>query len=65
VAFTLALPMKYDRGTRPSYCSPGYHVLGSVIGAAAKVTELDFGRKYLFDPLDIKDVVWGADPQGR
>ncbi len=65
VAFTLALPMKYDRGTRPSYCSPGYHLLGSVIGAAAKTTELDFGRKYLFDPLDIKDVVWGADPQGR
>ncbi len=32
VAFTLALPMKYDRGTRPAYCSPGYHVLGSVIG---------------------------------
>ncbi len=65
VAFTLALPIKYDRGTRPSYCSPGYHVLGSVIGVAARTTELDFGRKYLFDPLDIKDVVWGADPQGR
>ncbi len=65
VAFALALPMKYDRGTRPSYCSPGYHLLGSVIGAAAKTSELDFGRKYLFDPLDIKDVVWGDDPQGR
>ena len=65
MAFALALPMKYDRGTRPSYCSPGYHLLGSVIGAAAKTSELDFGRKYLFDPLDIKDVVWGDDPQGR
>ena len=65
VAFTLALPMKYERGTRPSYCSPGYHLLGSVIGAAAKTSELDFGRKYLFDPLEIKDVVWGDDPQGR
>ena len=65
VAFTLALPMNYERGTRPSYCSPGYHLLGSVIGAAAKTSELDFARKYLFDPLEIKDVVWGDDPQGR
>ena len=65
VAFALALPMKYDRGTRPSYCSPGYHLLGSVIGAAAKTSELEFGRKSLFNPLDIKDVVWGDDPQGR
>jgi CubicO group peptidase (beta-lactamase class C family) len=65
VAFTLALPMKYEPGTRPSYCSPGYHVLGSVIGAAAKISELDFARKHLFDPLEIKDVVWANDPQGR
>lgn len=65
VAFTLALPMKYERGTRPSYCSPGYHVLGAVIGAAAKTSELAFGRKHLFDPLEIKDVVWANDPQGR
>ena len=36
-----------------------------MIGAAAKTSELDFGRKYLFDPLEIKDVVWGDDPQGR
>ena len=36
-----------------------------MIGVAAKTSELDFGRKHLFDPLDIKDVVWGADPQGR
>jgi CubicO group peptidase (beta-lactamase class C family) len=57
VAFALALPMKYDRGTRPFYCSPDYHLLGSVIGVAAKTSELDFDRKYLFDPLDVNDVV--------
>ena len=65
VQFALSLPMKYDRGTRPSYCSPGYHVLGSVIGAAGRTSELEFGRRYLFDPLNMKDVVWGDDPQGR
>ena len=65
VQFALSLPMKYDPATQPSYCSPGYHVLGSVVGAAAKTSELEFGRSYLFDPLNMKDVIWGDDPQGR
>ena len=61
----LSLPMKFDPGTHPSYCSPGYHLLGSIIGEAAHMTEAEFGRKYLFGPLGIKDVVWADDPQGR
>lgn len=65
VQYALSLPMKNPPATRPSYCSPGYHLLGSVIGAAAGTSELEFGRKYLFDPLGIGDVVWGDDPQGR
>jgi CubicO group peptidase (beta-lactamase class C family) len=65
VEFALSLPMKYDPGTHPSYCSPGYHLLGSVVGAAAKSTEEAFGKRYLFDPLGIRDVVWAVDPQGR
>ncbi len=65
VRFALALPMKYDPGTHSSYCSPGYHLLGSVIAAAAHQSELDFGRKYLFEPLGIRDVLWTPDPQGR
>ena len=65
VKFALSLPMREAPGTRPTYCSPGYHVLGSAIGAAARMSELEFGRKYLFDPLEMRDVVWGDDPQGR
>jgi len=65
VQFALGLPMKNAPGTRPSYCSPGYHLLGSVIGAAAGSSELAFAQKYLFTPLEITDVVWGDDPQGR
>ncbi len=65
VQFALSLPMKYDPGTHPSYCSPGYHLLGSIIGAAAKTTEAEFGQKNLFGPLGIRDVVWAVDPQGR
>ena len=65
VKFALSLPMRYDPGTHPSYCSPGYHLLGSVIAAASHMSEADFGRKYLFEPLGIRDVVWATDPQGR
>lgn len=65
VQFALALPMKYDPGTHSAYCSPGYHLLGSAIGAAARVSEAEFAGKYLFGPLGIHGVVWADDPQGR
>jgi len=65
VEFALSLPMKYDPGTHSSYCSPGYHLLGSAIAAAARVREAEFARKYLFDPLGIRGVVWADDPQAR
>jgi len=65
VRFALSLPMKYEPATHPSYCSPGYHLLGSAIGAAAHMKEADFGYKYLFEPLGMKPGIWGEDPQGR
>jgi len=65
VQFALALPMKWAPGTHSSYCSPGYHLLGSAIAAAARQTELEFGRRNLFGPLGMHDVVWADDPQGR
>jgi hypothetical protein len=65
VQFALSLPMKYDPGTHSSYCSPGYHLLGSAIGAAARMSEAEFGKEYLFNPLGIRGVVWADDPQAR
>lgn len=65
VRFALALPMKYDPGTHSAYCSPGYHLLASIVGSASKQTELEFARKNLFAPLGIRDVTWPGDPQGR
>lgn len=65
VRFALALPMKYDPGSRSAYCSPGYHLLGSALAAAAHQSERDFGMKVLFGPLGIRNVLWATDPQGR
>jgi CubicO group peptidase (beta-lactamase class C family) len=63
--FALSLPMRYDPGTHASYCSPGYHILGSLVAAEAHRTELDFARRSLFEPLGIRTVVWASDAQGR
>lgn len=65
VQFALALPMKYEPGTHSAYCSPGYHLLGSVIASRAGKSELEFGRENLFGPLGIRNVIWSDDPQGR
>jgi len=65
VKFALALPMKYAPGQRFGYCSPGYHLLSSVITAAAHEPLVEFGRKNLFVPLGIRDVIWPPDDQGR
>lgn len=63
--FALSLPMRYDPGTHASYCSPEYHLLGSLVAAAAHESELDFARRTLFGPLGIHTVVWASDAQGR
>ena len=65
VKYTLALPMKYEPGGKFGYCSPGYHVLSSIVTAATHEQEVEFGRKNLFEPLGIKDVVWPPDDEGR
>jgi CubicO group peptidase (beta-lactamase class C family) len=65
VRFALGLRMKYDPGTKSAYCSPGYHLLGSALAAAARQSELGFAMQALFHPLGVHTVLWAADPQGR
>ena len=65
VKFALALPMKYTPGEKFGYCSPGYHLLSSVVTAVAHEPLAEFGKKNLFAPLGIHDVIWPPDEQGR
>jgi CubicO group peptidase (beta-lactamase class C family) len=64
VQFTLDRPMVAEPGTTFSYCSPGMHLLSAVLTRATGMSELDFARQNLFEPLGIRDVVWPVDPQG-
>ncbi len=51
-------------GTQFCYDSPGMHILAAILQEATGMTELDFARQYLFEPLGIHDVIWETDPQG-
>jgi hypothetical protein len=53
-----------EPGTQFCYDSPGMHLLSAILQQATGMTELEFARKYLFEPLGIKEVYWEADPQG-
>jgi CubicO group peptidase (beta-lactamase class C family) len=65
VRFALALPVKYAPGTHSAYCSPGYHLLGSALAAAARQSEQEFGMTSVFEPIGIRKILWATDPQGR
>ena len=51
-------------GKQFCYDSPGMHILAAILQEATGMTELDFARQYLFEPLGIHDVIWETDPQG-
>jgi CubicO group peptidase (beta-lactamase class C family) len=56
--------MVRDPGLAFCYDSPGMHILSAILQETTGMTELDFGRQYLFEPLGIRDVIWQTDPQG-
>jgi CubicO group peptidase (beta-lactamase class C family) len=64
VQFTLDRKAVWEPGTHFVYCSPGMHLLSAVLQQATGMTALDFSRQNLFEPLDIRDVIWQTDPQG-
>jgi CubicO group peptidase (beta-lactamase class C family) len=53
-----------DPGETFCYDSPGMHLLSAILQQTTGMTELEFARKYLFEPLGIEEVYWEPDPQG-
>lgn len=47
-----------------NYNSGASHLLSAVLQSATGNSTLEFAITYLFNPLGIKDVLWGQDPQG-
>lgn len=64
VRFSLDLPMKYKPGTHWAYMSSDPMILSGIISRAARMSIMDFAKKYLFDPMGIKHYRWTVDPSG-
>ncbi len=64
VQFTLDLKVKHIPGTYFEYCSPGLHVLSTILQEATGMVAAEFARVNLFEPLGITDFLWESDPQG-
>jgi CubicO group peptidase (beta-lactamase class C family) len=67
VKYVLDKPMAAQPGTQVVYNSGSSHVLSAIVGQAAGMPTLEFARKYLFEPLGIKNPTWtwNADSQGN
>lgn len=57
-------PMARDPGKAFCYDSPGMHILSGVLQEVTGMTEEEFARQNLFEPLGIHEWVWESDPQG-
>ena len=64
VDYVLSRPVTSEPGARFNYSTGGTHLLAAIFQSAVGRTLFDFGREYLFDPLDMDSVRWGSDPQG-
>lgn len=51
-------------GTEFNYFTGNTHLLSAIIQKATGKTTYEFGKEYLFDPLDINSVECAVDPQG-
>jgi hypothetical protein len=64
VQWILDQPMAEAPGWGHLYTSWNPHLAVAVVAQATGATPLEFGRRSLFGPLGIRDLVWPADPQG-
>jgi len=65
VKFSLDLPMKNAPGAVWAYTSCDPMIISGIISHVSKMSIMDFAKKYLFDPMGIKDYRWTVDPAGH
>lgn len=64
IQFIFNLPMTSEPGTNWSYCSCNYYLLGEILNRTTGLTPLNFAKKYLFNPLNIKGAHWISNYKG-
>lgn len=63
--YVLDLPMAEEPGTRFEYTNGVSHLLSCILTETTDISALKFAEEHLFGPLDITDVEWDSDTQGR
>ena len=61
--YMLDLAMVAEPGSNFSYCSGGMHLLSAIISNATGMNEEAFAKRFLFEPIGIKQMIWPVDPQ--
>lgn len=56
--------MQTEPGNSFCYDSPGMHLLSAILQETTGMTEFEFARKNLFEPLGVSEAYWESDPQG-
>jgi CubicO group peptidase (beta-lactamase class C family) len=64
VQYAMDRRVVWEPGNQFCYDSPGMHLLSAVIQQVSGMTELEYAKQNLFEPLGIDEVYWEADPQG-
>lgn len=60
----LKQPLVDEPGSRFNYNTGLTHLLSAIISEASGMSTLQFAEKYLFEPLDIRNVQWETDRDG-
>ncbi len=65
VHFAASRPAVHAPGTKFSYSSADVMLLSRVLSVATKMPVNVFAKKYLFDPLGIRQAAWWSDAKGN
>ncbi|MEB3345755.1 serine hydrolase [Aquimarina gracilis] len=59
------IPLRHDPGLNWAYTSIEPELVGIIIARTSGMNLMEFAKKYLFDPLNIKKYQWYITPNGR
>ena len=56
--YLLSIPLAFDPGERWAYADINVALIGAIIEEKSGLSLKDFAKKYVFDPLEIKEYYW-------
>jgi CubicO group peptidase (beta-lactamase class C family) len=60
----IGLPLNFDPGSKSGYSTAGTHLIAGMLTKALGMSQLDFVKQNLFEPMGIEIKNWARDSQG-